>query len=159
MALRPSSRVEGRLASVEGDRRPGRDHKRAASPVQENSSGTSRRAAGRYFLAVDQRRVRDGPFGGDERRDVGRHHGRQPRRVFNEINGIYPEEKPFSTMPGTILAALPALPDDVQYRFLGHLILLDMRSNVILDRIPYAIRCVDTVIAACLSHKEKGPRD
>jgi hypothetical protein len=45
-------------------------------------------------------------------------------------------------VPGTILAALPALPDDVEYRFLGrHLILLDVRAGVILDRIPYAIRC------------------
>ena len=67
-----------------------------------------------------------------------------PGEFSHEINGIYPEGKPLSTVPGTILAALPALPDDVEYRFLGrHLILLDIRANVILDRIPYAIRCVD----------------
>jgi hypothetical protein len=51
---------------------------------------------------------------------------------------------PFSTVPGTILAALPTLPDGVEYRFLGrHLILFDVRAGVILDRIPYAIQCVD----------------
>jgi hypothetical protein len=67
-----------------------------------------------------------------------------PGEFPNEINGIYPEGQPYSTVPGTILAALPALPDDVEYRFLGrHLILLDVRANVILDRIPYAIRCAD----------------
>jgi hypothetical protein len=65
-----------------------------------------------------------------------------PGEFSHDINGIYPDDKPYSTVPGTILAALPALPDDVQYRFLGrHLILLDIRANVILDHIPYAIRC------------------
>jgi hypothetical protein len=68
-----------------------------------------------------------------------------PGEFSHEINGIYPDGKPYSTMPGTILAALPALPDDVEYRFLGrHLILLDVRANVILDEIPYAIRCADS---------------
>ena len=57
------------------------------------------------------------------------------------INGTYPEDKPLSTVPPNILAVLPRLPDDIQYRFLGrHLILLDTRANVILDRIPFAIQ-------------------
>jgi hypothetical protein len=67
-----------------------------------------------------------------------------PGEFSNEINGVYPDGKPYSTVPGTILGVLPALPDDVEYRFLGrHLILLDVRADVILDRIPYAIRCID----------------
>jgi hypothetical protein len=67
-----------------------------------------------------------------------------PGEFTSEINGIYPEGQPYSTVPGIILAALPVLPDNVEYRFLGrHLILLDVRANVILDRIPYAIRCAD----------------
>jgi hypothetical protein len=67
-----------------------------------------------------------------------------PGELSHEINGIYPDGKPHSTVPGRILTALPALPDDIEYRFLGrHLILLDVRANVILDEIPYAIRCVD----------------
>ena len=82
-----------------------------------------------------------------------------PGEFSNEINGTYPDDKPYSTVPGTILAALPALPDDVQYRFLGrHLILLDIRANVILDRIPYAIRCVDCDQDVPL-HKERWPHD
>jgi hypothetical protein len=65
-----------------------------------------------------------------------------PGEFSNQINGTYPDEKPLSTVPPNILAALPSLPDDIQYRFLGrHLILLDTRANVILDRIPYAIQC------------------
>ena len=67
-----------------------------------------------------------------------------PGEFSHDINGIYPDGKPYSTVPGTILAVLPALPDGVEYRFLGrHLILLDSRANVILDRIPYAIECGD----------------
>lgn len=65
-----------------------------------------------------------------------------PGEASNQINSTYPEGKPLSTVPPNILAVLPALPDDIQYRFLGrHLILLDTRANVILDRIPYAIQC------------------
>ena len=66
-----------------------------------------------------------------------------PGEFSNRVNGVYPEGKPYSTVPGTILAVLPVLPDGVEYRFLGrHLILLDVRAAVVLDRIPYAIRCV-----------------
>jgi hypothetical protein len=58
-----------------------------------------------------------------------------------QINGSYPDGKPFSTVPPNVLALLPRLPDDIQYRFVGrHLILLDTRASVILDRIPHAIQ-------------------
>jgi hypothetical protein len=67
-----------------------------------------------------------------------------PGEFSNQINGTYPQEKPLSTVPPNILAVLPRLPNDIQYRFLGrHLILLDTRANLILDRIPYAIQCGD----------------
>ena len=73
-----------------------------------------------------------------------------PGEFSNQINGTYPEGKPLSTVPPNILAVLPRLPDDIQYRFLGrHLILLDTRANVILDRIPFAIQLPDCVEVAC----------
>ena len=73
-----------------------------------------------------------------------------PGEFSNQINGSYPDEKPLSTVPPNILAALPRLPDDIQYRFLGrHLILLDTRANVILDRIPDAIQCGDPDELTC----------
>src|SRR5688572_14079733 len=82
-----------------------------------------------------------------------------PGEFSHEINGIYPDGKPFSTVPGKILAVLPALPDGVEYRFLGrHLILLDIRANVILDRIPFAIRCVDCD-ESVPHNRDSGPRD
>jgi hypothetical protein len=73
-----------------------------------------------------------------------------PGEFSNEINSTYKEGKPLSTVPPNILAVLPRLPDDIQYRFLGrHLILLDTRASVILDRIPFAIRSLDCVVVAC----------
>lgn len=67
-----------------------------------------------------------------------------PGEFHHAINGTYPKKKPLSTVPPNILAALPSLPDGIQYRFLGrHLVLHDTRANVILDRIPYAVRCMD----------------
>ena len=54
----------------------------------------------------------------------------------------YPRDEPLSTVPPSVLGGLPSLPDDVQYRFLDRdLILYDTRANMMLDRIPSAIRC------------------
>jgi hypothetical protein len=65
-----------------------------------------------------------------------------PGEFHHAINDSYPKKRPLSTVPPNILAALPELPDGIQYRFLGrHLVLHDTRANVILDRIPYAIQC------------------
>ena len=65
-----------------------------------------------------------------------------PGAFSSRINRIYGKEHPLSTVPANILAALPRLPDDIQYRFLGpNLVLHDTRANIILDRIPCAIRC------------------
>jgi len=54
----------------------------------------------------------------------------------------YPRDRALSTVPPSVLGVLPTLPDDVQYRFLDRdLILYDTRANMMLDRIPSAIRC------------------
>jgi hypothetical protein len=65
-----------------------------------------------------------------------------PGEIAKRVNGSYPEERPFSTVPANILALLPRLPTDLEYRFLGpHLSLLDTRASLIVDWIPYAIQC------------------
>ena len=67
-----------------------------------------------------------------------------PGEMLAQVNGFYPEGKPLSTMPPNILAVLPKLPRDVEYRFVERtLILLDIRTKLILDRIPYAIRAAE----------------
>jgi hypothetical protein len=50
------------------------------------------------------------------------------------INERYPDTVPMSTMPPDVLSALPSLPDDLEYRFVGNrLILLDIRSHFVID--------------------------
>jgi hypothetical protein len=50
------------------------------------------------------------------------------------VNAYYPDDAPLSSVPPTLLLKLPALPEEVRYRFVGrHLILRDTDANVILD--------------------------
>jgi hypothetical protein len=67
-----------------------------------------------------------------------------PGQFSHRINGDYPKRRPLSTMPGAFLLVLPALPDGLEYRFLGpNLVLHDTRANVILDTMSCAIACLD----------------
>ena len=63
-----------------------------------------------------------------------------PGAVTFKINGPYPDKEPLGTVPPNVLASLPPLPKDIDYRFVGkHLILRDVRANLIIDYIPNAI--------------------
>lgn len=65
-----------------------------------------------------------------------------PGHISYRTGRPYPRDEPLSTVPPSVLGVLPDLPDDVQYRFIEqHLILYDTRANMILDRIPNAIKC------------------
>jgi hypothetical protein len=64
----------------------------------------------------------------------------KPENVSFKINGPYPDKEPLTTVPPNILATLPALPKDIDYRFVNqHLILRDTRANLIIDYILNAI--------------------
>jgi hypothetical protein len=59
------------------------------------------------------------------------------------VNGRYPDAIPVSTVPPEILQTLPALPEDMEYRFIGrHMILLDAHAHVIADFIENALPAV-----------------
>ncbi|MDO8677107.1 MAG: hypothetical protein Q7R30_00870 [Acidobacteriota bacterium] len=63
-----------------------------------------------------------------------------PGAMTLKVNQPYPKREPLSTVPPDILKALPVLPQDVEYRFVGkHLILYDARASLIIDFIPNAI--------------------
>ncbi len=65
-----------------------------------------------------------------------------PGQFAFRVNGDYPKAESMSTVPPGILAALPELPPDVNYRFIGRdLILHDTRANIVLDELDDAIRC------------------
>ena len=67
-----------------------------------------------------------------------------PGAFTHDIDGSYPDAKTYSTMPAIVLARLPQLPDDIEFRFVGpHLILYDVRAHTIIDRLPNAIECAD----------------
>ena len=63
-----------------------------------------------------------------------------PAAVKIAVNGTYPSSAPLSTVPPSILMALPPLPKELQYRFVGrNLILLDTEANLIVDFILSAV--------------------
>lgn len=77
--------------------------------------------------------------------------GRRMRRTILEgdpvpptvlrVNEVYPEEIPVTTTPPTLLRRLPSLPEELAYRIVGRaLVLQDIKTNLIVDFMPDAIR-------------------
>jgi hypothetical protein len=57
-----------------------------------------------------------------------------------EVNGRYPDTIPLSNMPPQVLGALPPLPRELEYRFIGRtLILFDTVAHIIVDYITDAV--------------------
>jgi hypothetical protein len=54
-----------------------------------------------------------------------------------DVNATYPDGLPLQSMPPSLLLNLPRLPKELEYRFVGHeLILRDIQANLIADVIP-----------------------
>jgi hypothetical protein len=63
------------------------------------------------------------------------------KSVVLKVNARYPDDAPLMTVAPDILAALPKLPEDLEYRFVSKsMILLDTHANLIVDYVPNAIR-------------------
>lgn len=59
-----------------------------------------------------------------------------PKIVVNER---YPDTVPLSTIPPQVLAGLPNLPEEMEFRFIGNaLVLMDVHAHIIVDYIPDA---------------------
>jgi hypothetical protein len=64
-----------------------------------------------------------------------------PKGVPLKVNAEYPENAPLPTVPPNLLAALPKLPEQLEYRFVNRdLILRDVQANLIVDFMRNAIR-------------------
>jgi hypothetical protein len=64
----------------------------------------------------------------------------QPKAMAIEINMTYPAAVPLATFPGRLLKALPDLPPELEYRLVGrHLILRDVKANIIVDYVRDAV--------------------
>ena len=63
-------------------------------------------------------------------------------QIWLKVNATWPASEPLTTVPATLLAVLPQLPPDVDYRVTNkrHLILHDVDANIIVDFIYNAIR-------------------
>jgi hypothetical protein len=63
-------------------------------------------------------------------------------QVNLKVNAIWPASEPLTTVPANLLASLPQLPMDVEYRISNkrHLVLRDVDANIIVDYIYNAIR-------------------
>lgn len=56
------------------------------------------------------------------------------------INAPYPDEIPLSTMPPKVLEALPKLPPNLEYRFVGErMILFDSLADLVVDYVDRAL--------------------
>src|SRR5262245_11924472 len=116
--------------------------------------GLSGRRAARRSLATSIRKLRSGAKQGDILTPAIGHRFRELLKpeidlegiseelteerpaLALKVNGDYPESQPVTSVPLTVLKALPRLPEgeDLEYRFVGrHLILLDARANLIVD--------------------------
>jgi hypothetical protein len=81
-----------------------------------------------------------GPDGADTKQTL-KEDAPAPKTVAFKVNARYPDEQPLPTMPPNLLANLPKLPEDLEYRVVGKaLILRDVPANLIVDFIPGAIR-------------------
>ncbi len=62
--------------------------------------------------------------------------------VHLKVNARWPDSEPLTTTPANLLANLPQLPKDVEYRIsnMRHLVLRDVDANIIVDFIYNAIR-------------------
>jgi hypothetical protein len=61
--------------------------------------------------------------------------------IPTKINSRYPDDEPLPTVPPNLLAALPRLPEDLEYRVVHNdLILRDVHANIVVDVIPNAIQ-------------------
>jgi hypothetical protein len=65
-----------------------------------------------------------------------------PRKAIPvKVNARYPDEQPLPTMPPNLLANLPKLPEELEYRIVGKdLILRDVPANLIVDFVPAVIK-------------------
>jgi hypothetical protein len=64
-----------------------------------------------------------------------------PGAIGLTANSRYPDEVPLSTVPPQVLSALPKLPEELEYRFIGQrLILLDVHAHTIVDLMDNAFR-------------------
>ena len=63
-----------------------------------------------------------------------------PEGPLPGINKNYPDRAALPTVPPLLLASLPRMPDNLQYRFFGqHMVILDGDTEIVVDYVPNAV--------------------
>jgi hypothetical protein len=84
------------------------------------------------------RRALDGPGGANIRASL---MDENPTWAEMRINSAYPLALPVSTMTTALLAALPQLPDGLEFHFVGsRMVLLDTQARMIVDFIEHVLK-------------------
>lgn len=113
-------------------------HQRALAQLLEQNRKQAKR--GDLFTPAGERAIRrildevfSGPDGAQFKSTI---MDENPSTVKLAINGRHSDDVPLSTMPAQLLARLPRLPEELEYRFIGpRLILLDAHSRTVADYI------------------------
>jgi hypothetical protein len=135
------NRLEASLPATPKDAEGIDKHQRALEQLMVGSRKAARRGAifapdaerlfrrllGQVFSAPDGSQLKDTIM--DE----------NPSSLKLAVNGRYPDEVPISTVPPQVLAQLPKLPEELEYRFIqNNLILFDPHSHTIADYVERA---------------------
>ncbi|CAN5837583.1 hypothetical protein BH18ACI5_BH18ACI5_13660 [soil metagenome] len=130
------NRLEATLPSMPKDAEGVDKHQRALEQLMV----TSRKAAQRgdiFTLDADRLfsrllgQVFAGPDGGQLKASI---MDENPTSLKLAVNGRYPDGVPLPTMPPQVLALLPRLPPELEYRFIGNrLVLLDIHAHTVVD--------------------------
>jgi hypothetical protein len=115
---------------------------RLAGRIREARPGDARGAIFTAVISAEFRRAIGATLHGPEAQRILKSlRDAQPARVpVVRVNGMYPAGVPLQSTPPSLLLNLPSLPQEVEYRVIGHTLLLrDVEANLIVDLIPNAI--------------------
>jgi len=130
------NRLEATLPSMPKDAEGIDKHQHALEQLMVDSRKAATR--GDIFTPDADRLIRrllgqvfSAPDGGQLRATI---MDENPSALKLAVNGRYPDDVPLSTMPPQVLAVLPRLPPELEYRFIGNrLILLDIHAHTVVD--------------------------
>ena len=119
-------------------------HQRAMLRLLQEARKTAKQ--GDVFTPAMQRLVRNllvpvfsGPDGRQLRAEI--FDNEYKGMVKIAVNARYPDEVPISTVPPQVLAELPKLPEELEYRFVQtSMILFDPHAHIIADFVPQAFK-------------------
>ena len=140
-------KVEAGIAPLPNDATPAQIESALVQLSQGIVKARAAAKAGDIFQPAMQAWVRktlerafSGPDGKDLRASI---LDENPIGAAVRVNGPYPDSIPLSTMPPKVIAALPRLPEELEFRFVGdRLILFDHHAHLIVDYVDRALPMV-----------------